>query len=157
MKQRKNIALLLVTILVACSAMDREPVSVPIGTLVLETIPNPLIAKSLGSGEFEIAFLLTMREEGGVDTRIESFTVEAVTIGGLVVRTETHGPGFITARGFPADVDAGQLLQFEFVKRWKLPTDLLMKGAGVRVTARTIDANGRRNTSSYRADVRVLR
>jgi len=154
--KRKHVAILLFTILAACSAMDREPVSVPVGTLVLETVPNPLIATSLGGGEFEIAFLLTMREEGGVDTIVESFTVEAITIGGLVVRTETHGPDFITARGFPADVDAGQLLQFEFVKRWKLPTDLLMKGAGVRVTARTVDANGRRNTATYRADVRVV-
>jgi len=138
---------------VACASMDREAPRPIRGRIVLETIPNPLVAKSLGDDLYEVAFDLVMREEGGVDTRIENFTVDAIALGGVVVRSETHPPTFITDRGYPATIAAGQFLRFSFVKRWTLPTHLLLSGAAVRVTARTIDANGARDVTTYRASV----
>jgi len=148
-------SILLITLLAAigCGSMQSEKPAQLRGKLVLETVPNPLIAKSLGGDEYEVAFDIVMREEGGVATRIETFTVEAIALGGIVVRSETHPATFITQRGYPAEVPSGQYLRFSFVKRWKLPTELLLSGAAVRVTARTIDANGLRNVTSFRADV----
>ena len=136
--------------------MRPEAVTVPRGTLVLETIPNPLRARLLPDGEFEVKFVLVMREEGGVRTRIEDFTVEAVALGGVIVRSEHHSASAITARGYPVDVDAGKYMQFEFSKRWKLPSGILLAGSSVRVTARTVDANGRRNVTNFRAAVDLL-
>ena len=146
--------LLLIALLVtACSSLPQEAPTLLRGRLVLETIPNPLLARPLGDDLYEMAFDIVMREEGGVDTRIEQFTVEAIALGGVVVRSETHPASFITSRGYPAEVKAGKLLQFHFVKQWTLPTDLLLSGAAVRVTARTIDANGRRDVTTFRARV----
>ena len=133
--------------------MQKEQPSLLRGRLVLETVPNPLSARSLGDDHYEVKFDIVMREEGGVDTRIESFTVDAIALKGVVVRSETHPASFITARGYPADVQAGQYLRFSFTKRWKLPTDLLLGGAAIRVTARTIDANGMRGVTTFRTDV----
>lgn len=133
--------------------MDREAPRQIRGHLVLETVPTPLVAKPLGGDEYEMAFDIVMREEGGVDTRILDFTVDALALGGLVVRSQTEPAEFITNRGYPATVPAGQYLRFSFVKRWRLPTDLLLKGAAVRVTARTIDANGARHVTTFRTDV----
>lgn len=133
--------------------MDREAPRPIRGRIVLETIPNPLVAKSLGGDAYEVAFDLVMREEGGVDTRIEDFTVDAIALGGVIVRSETHPATFITDRGYPATIAAGQFLRFRFVKRWTLPTQLLLSGAAVRVTARTIDANGAKDVTTYRAPV----
>jgi hypothetical protein len=147
-------AALLLVLLTGCSSLDREEPRPIRGHIVLETIPNPLVAKSLGGDVYEVTFDLVMREEGGVDTRIEDFTVDAIALGGVVVRSETHGPDFITSRGFPAQVAAGQHLQFTFVKRWTLPTDLLLSGAAVRVTARTVDANRVRDVTTFRAAVK---
>jgi hypothetical protein len=144
---------LILLLLSACGSMDREDPRPIRGRLVLETVPAPLVAKALGGDEYEMAFDIVMREEGGVETRIVDFTVEALALGGLVVRSETQPAEFITRRGYPASVPAGQYLRFSFVKRWRLPTELLLKGAAVRVTARTIDANGSRDVATFRTDV----
>ena len=151
----EGLTLFAVAILIAgCAAMDREAPRPIRGHLVLETIPNPLVAKSLGGDAYEVAFDLVMREEGGVATRIEDFTVEALALGGVIVRSERHPAAYITARGYPAEVAAGQFLRFSFVKRWTLPTRLLLSGAAVRITARTIDASGARDVTTFRADVK---
>ena len=144
---------LALALLAACSSLPSEEPAVLRGTLVLETVPNPLLAKPLGDNEYELAFDIVMREQGGVDTRIEEFTVEAIAIGGVVVRSETHPASFITDRGYPAEVAAGKYLRFSFTKRWKLPTSMVLAGASVRVTARTVDANGMKNVTTFRAAV----
>jgi hypothetical protein len=149
---RRALPLLLLAV-IGCGSLQSEKPAQLRGKLVLETVPNPLIAKSLGGDEYEVAFDIVMREEGGVTTRIESFTVDAIALGGVVVRSETHPATFITQRGYPAEVPSGQYLRFSFLKRWKLPSELLLSGAALRVTARTIDANGLRNVTSFRADV----
>lgn len=149
----RRCASLLLILLAACSSVDREAPRPIRGHIVLETVPNPLIAKSLGGDEYEVAFDLVMREEGGVDTRIETFTVDAIALGGVIVRSETHPATYITSRGYPANVAAGEYLRFSFVKRWTLPTRLLLSGASVRVTARTIDANGAKDVTNFRAEV----
>ena len=149
----RRLAILVVVLLAACSSVDRETPRPIRGRIVLDTVPNPLVAKSLGGDEYEVAFDLVMREEGGVDTRIEDFTVDAIALGGVVVRSETHPATYITSRGYPANVAAGQFLRFSFVKRWTLPTRLLLSGASLRVTARTIDANGARDVTVFRAAV----
>jgi hypothetical protein len=148
-----KLAVTILCLLSGCSGLVNEAPSVLRGTLVLETVPNPLIAKPLGGEEYEVAFDIVMREQGGVDTRIETFTVEAIAMAGIVIRSETHPASFITARGYPAQVAAGQYLRFSFVKRWRLPTDLLLAGAAVRVSAHTIDANGSRNLTTFRANI----
>lgn len=146
-------ALALSLVVAGCGSIAREEPRPIRGRLILETVPNPLVAKSLGNDDYEMAFDIVMREEGGVDTRIVDFTVDALALGAVVVRSETHRADFITSRGYPAEVPAGNYLRFSFVKRWRLPTDILLKGAAVRVTARTIDANGAGDVSTFRADV----
>lgn len=148
--------LLLLILLAACASVDREAPRPIRGRLVLETIPNPLVAKSVGGDIYEVTFDLVMREEGGVDTRIDDFTIDAIALGGVVVKSETHPATYITSRGYPSNVAAGQHLRFTFVKRWTLPTALLLSGAAVRVTARTTDANGARDVTTFRAAVNRL-
>lgn len=151
-----RIALLLLTAsTLACESLPREAPSARRGTLVLETLPNPLVARPLGGDLYEMRFDIVMREEGGVDTRIEEFTVDAIALKGVVVRSETHPATFITGRGYPAEVPAGRYLQFSFVKQWRLPSNVLLAGAALRVTARTVDANGKRNVTTFRADVNL--
>jgi len=135
-----------------CAAVPKEaPVPVR-GHLVLDTNPNPLIARRVGDDLYEFAFDIIMREAGGVDVRIEDFTVEAVAYRAVVVRSQTFPATAITDRGYPASIAAGKYLQFHFVKRWNIPHALL-PGASLRVSARTIDANGRRDTTGVRIGV----
>ena len=149
-----TLPLLVVFLATGCGSIAREEPRAIRGRLVLETVPMPLVAKPLGNDLYEVAFDIVMREEGGVDTRIVDFTVDALALGGVVVKSQTQPAEYITRRGYPAQVPAGQYLRFSFVKRWKLPTDLLLTGAAVRVTARTVDANGARDVSTFRTDVR---
>jgi len=122
------------------------------GHLVLDTNPNPLIAKRVGDDLYEFDFDIIMREGGGVGVRIEDFTVEAIAFRTVVVRSQNFPASAITDRGYPASVDPGKYLQFHFVKRWSIPHAMLTH-ASVHVSARTIDANGRRDASDVRIGV----
>jgi hypothetical protein len=147
-------AAILLLLCIACSGLQETPALVK-GRLVLDTDPNPLIARAVGEDLYELAFAIVMREEGGVDVRIEDFTVEAMAFRTMVVQSQTFPATYITGRGYPAAVPAGQYLRFDFVKRWSLPTRLLLSGAALRVTARTVDAQGRRDVSVVKIDVEV--
>ncbi|MGZ8867334.1 MAG: hypothetical protein ACXW2P_03245 [Thermoanaerobaculia bacterium] len=145
----------ILALLCGCHAFRDEP-AVPLkGRLVLEVIPNPLVARPLGHDWYELQFDIVMREEGGVGVRIEDFTVEAVAFRTVTVSTQTFPASYITDRGYPAAVDAGKHLRFSFTRRWQLPTPLLLSGASARVRARTMDANGIRNESTVRVGVTV--
>jgi len=122
------------------------------GHLVLDTNPNPLVARRVGNDLYEFEFDIIMREAGGIDVRIEDFTVEAVAFRTVVVRSQTFPASAITDRGYPASVAAGKYLQFHFVKRWNIPSAMLTY-ASVHVSARTIDANGHRDTTDVRIGV----
>lgn len=142
-------------LLAACSGMVREAPTPIKGRLILDTDPNPLVVRQVGEDLYELAFAIVMREEGGVDVRIEDFTVEALAFKSVVVQSQTFPATSITGRGYPDGVAAGQYLRFDFVKRWPLPTRLLLSGAVLRVTARTVDAAGRRDESKVRIPVVV--
>ena len=143
---------ILALLICACAAVPKEaPVPVR-GHLVLDTNPNPLVARRVGDDLYEFSFDIIMREAGGVDVRIEDFTVEAVAYRAVTVRSQTFPASAITDRGYPASIAAGKYLQFHFVKRWSIPHALL-PGASLHVSARTIDANGRRDTSDVRIGV----
>ena len=138
-----------------CAAIPKENV-VPIrGRLELEVEPNPIIATPLGGNMYDLRFDIIMREAGGVDVRIEDFTVDALALKAISVRSQTFPAKFITDRGYPDAIRAGKFLRFGFTRRWPLPTELLMTGAAARITARTIDANGARGETTIRVGVRV--
>ena len=96
-----------------------------------------------------------MREEGGVGVSIEDFTVEAIAFKSVTVHRQVFPATYITERGYPARVEAGKYLRFSFVRRWQLPTRLLLSGASARIIARTIDDNGVRGETSIRIAVAV--
>jgi hypothetical protein len=142
-------------IFAACSTIPRESVAPLRGRLELEVEPNPIVAVPVGGNWYELHFDIIMREAGGVDVRIEDFTVDALALKGIPVRSQTFPAKFITDRGYPADIRSGKFLRFAFTRRWPLPTELLLSGAAARITARTIDANGARGESTIRVGVRV--
>lgn len=137
----------------ACASLDPELAVTPRGRLVLDVEPNPIVAKPLGGDQYELAFDIIMREEGGVGVRIEDFTVDAVAFRTVTVQSQTYPASFITDRGYPASIAAGKYLRFSFTKRWTLATDLLLSGASARVTARCIDENGVRSETQVRVGV----
>lgn len=142
-------------LLCGCSALPKET-AVPLhGRLELEVEPNPIVAAPLGNHWYELNFDIIMREDGGVDLRIEDFTIDALALKSIPVRSQTYPASFITDRGYPASIHAGKYLRFSFTKRWPLPTELLMSGAAARVTARTVDANGVHASTSVRVGVVV--
>ena len=147
-------ALILLILLTACSSAP-EPLAQLKGHLVLDTDPNPLIARRVADDVYEFAFDIVMREAGGVDVRIEDFTVEAIAFKTITAQSQTYPATYITDRGYPASISAGKFLRFSFVKRWPIPSRLLLSGASLHVMARTIDANGRRDTSEARIGVKV--
>ena len=120
---------------------------------MLEVDPNPIVAVPAGEDLYDLKFDIDMREEGGVGVRIEDFTVEAIAFRTVTVKQQTFPASYITERGYPAEVAAGKYLRFSFTKRWQLPSRLLMSGASARVTARTIDENGRRDQCVVRVGV----
>ncbi len=144
-----------VLIFAGCSALQNES-AVPLrGRLDLEVDPNPIIAVPLGDNWYELNFDIIMREAGGVDVRIEDFTVDALAFKTVPVHSQTFPASFITDRGYPSSVRAGKYLRFKLTRRWPLPTQLLLTGAAARVNARTVDANGIPGTKGVRAGVAV--
>lgn len=144
-----------VLIFSACAAIPKENVAVLKGRLELEVEPNPIVATPLGGNLYDLKFDIIMREAGGVDVRIEDFTVDALALKAIPIRSQTFPAKFITDRGYPDAIGAGKFLRFGFTRRWPLPTELLMTGAAARITARTIDANGARGETTIRVGVRV--
>ncbi|MDQ6802377.1 MAG: hypothetical protein M3041_16280 [Acidobacteriota bacterium] len=142
-------------IFAACSVIPKESVAPVQGRLELEVEPNPIVATPLGGNWYELHFDIIMRETGGVDVRIEDFTVDALALKAIPVRSQTFPAKFITDRGYPSAIRAGKYLRFGFTRRWPLPTELLLTGAAARITARTIDANGARGETTIRVGVRV--
>lgn len=138
-----------------CAAIPKENIAVLKGRLELEVEPNPIVATPVGGNWYELKFDIIMREAGGVDVRIEDFTVDALALKAIPVRSQTFPAKFITDRGYPDAIRAGKFLRFQFTRRWPLPTELLLTGAAARITARTIDANGARGETNIRVGVRV--
>jgi len=143
--------------LISCSTAPKESIAPLRGRLVLEVEPNPIVATPLGNNWYELNFDIIMREAGGVDVTIQDFTVDALALKSVPVRSHTYPATFITDRGYPAAIRAGKYLRFAFTRRWPLPNALLLSGAAARVTARTIDANGVRSETSVRVGVAVAR
>lgn len=137
--------------------MPHEAPAVLKGHLALEVDPNPLVARQLGADDYEVQFDIVMREEGGVDLRIEDFTVDAIAFKTIVVQSQTFPGSSIEQRGYPSQIGAGKYLRFSFTKRWTLPTRLLLSGASARITAHTIDAQGQRDTAKLVVGIRVAR
>ena len=144
-----------ISLLSGCAAVPRESVAPLRGRLELDVEPNPIIAAPVGENWYELQFDIIMREAGGVDVRIEDFTIDALAFKSIPVSSQTFPPPFITDRGYPASIRAGKYLRFSFTRRWPLPTALLMSGAAARVTARTIDANGAHSATTVRVGVVV--
>jgi hypothetical protein len=144
-----------VLIFCGCAAIPKESVAQLRGRLDLDVEPNPIVATPLGGNFYELKFDIIMREAGGVDVTIQDFTVDALALKRIPVRSQTYPASYITDRGYPASIRAGKYLRFAFTRRWPLPTELLMSGAAARVTARTIDANGVRGETTVRVGVRV--
>ena len=138
-----------------CAAIPKESVAPLRGRLELEVEPNPIVAVPVGGNWYDLKFDIIMREAGGVDVRIEDFTVDAMALKAIPVRSQTFPAKFITDRGYPDAIRAGKFLRFGFMRRWPLPTELLLAGASARITARTIDANGARGETTIRVGVRV--
>jgi hypothetical protein len=147
--------LAVLALLGGCHAFQDESAAPLKGRLVLEVIPNPIVARPMGHDWYEMQFDIVMREEGGVAVRIEDFTVDAVAFRAVTVSTQTFPATYITDRGYPASVEAGKHLRFSFTRRWQLPTPLLLSGASARVRARTVDANGVRSESTVRVGIAV--
>ena len=137
--------------------MPKESIAPLRGRLDLLVEPNPIVATPLGNNRYELKFDIIMREAGGVDVQIESFTVDALTLKTILLRSQTFPASFITDRGYPASIRAGKYLRFSLTRRWPLPTELLLSGAVARVTARTIDANGAHGETTIRVGVVVAR
>ena len=154
---RSSASLLHISVLIfaACAAIPKESIAPMRGRLELEVEPNPIVATPVGGNWYELKFDIIMREAGGVDVRIEDFTVDALALKAIPVRSQTFPAKFITDRGYPADIRSGKFLRFAFTRRWPLPTELLLTGAAARITARTIDANGARGETTIRVGVRV--
>lgn len=145
----------LCALLVSCAAMPKESPAQLAGHLVLDTDPNPLVARQVDGDVYEFSFDIIMREAGGVDVRIDDFTVDAIAFKSVTVHSQTFPATYITGRGYPASIAAGKYLRFNFVKRWTVPSRLLLSGAAVHVTARTTDAAGNRRTSEVRIPIRL--
>ncbi|HSP13347.1 MAG TPA: hypothetical protein VLV78_01195 [Thermoanaerobaculia bacterium] len=148
-------SILAVLILACACTVSPEKPAVFKGHLVLDTAPNPLIARRVGDDLYELSFDIIMREAGGVDVRIEDFTVSAIAFKGVPIRSQTFPAQYIIDHGYPAEIGAGRYLRFSFVKRWTIPARLLLSGASLRVSARTVDADGRHDTSETRIGVVV--
>ena len=148
----KAIALVL---LAGCSSFQQEAPASLRGRLVLEVVPNPIEAVSAGDDLYDLKFDIVMREAGGIRVTIEEFTVDAIAFKTVTVRSQTFPASYITDRGYPAAIDAGKYLRFSFRKRWQLPSRLLMSGASARVTARTVDENGRKDVSTIKVGIAV--
>lgn len=140
--------------LLRCAAIPRE-VSPPLrGELVLEIDPNPIVAEKVGEDIYDFPFDIVMREAGGVGVTIEEFTVEVSLARLARVFSQTFPVAEITRRGYPAEVDAGQYLRFNFRTRKSVSSDLMFRGVTAAITVRTIDRNGWRGVSRTRVSVR---
>jgi hypothetical protein len=146
---------IIILILAACSVIPKETATPIRGRLELEVEPNPIVASPVGGNWYELNFDIIMREAGGVDVRIEDFTVDALALKAIPIRSQTFSAKFITDRGYPDAIRAGKYLRFAFTRRWPLPTELLLSGAAARITARMVDANGARGETTIRVGVRV--
>lgn len=154
MATRPLVLSVLLVLSVSCTVTPEKPAILK-GHLIVDTDPNPLIAKKVAEDLYEFSFDIIMREGGGVDVRIEDFTVSAIAFKTVPVQSQTFPARYITDRGYPAAIGAGKYLRFRFVKRWRIPARLLLSGASLRVSARTIDAGGRHDTSEARIGVAV--
>jgi hypothetical protein len=154
MRLARTLWLIALILTSACAATSEKPAILK-GHLVLDVDPNPLVARRVGDDLYEFTFDILMREAGGVDVRIEDFTVDAIAFKTLTIQSQTFPATFITDRGYPAAIAAGKILRFSFVKRWKIPMRLVVSGASLRVSARTIDADGHRDTSEVHIGVIV--
>lgn len=148
-------ALLLLLTGAGCAGLATESPAARKGHLDLDVVPNPLVARQVADDLYEFEFDIVMRESGGIAVRIENFTVEAIAFRTIPMQTQTFPASYISDRGFPTTVEAGKVLRFSFVKRWNIPSRLLLSGASLHVTARTVDAEGQRDVTGVRIGVTV--
>lgn len=149
--------LLLALVLTACSSLETEKPAVMKGRLVLEVDPNPIVATRISDKTWEFPFDIVMREAGGVDLQIESFTIDVYVLGAIHVFSAPYEGSMITQKGYPDRIEAGQFHRFQFRIRRAVPNDILFKGAYADVTAQTLDAMGNRAETKLRVGVRAAK
>lgn len=154
---RMRLSLLLALLLAACSSVQTEKPAVLKGQLVLEVDPNPIVATRVSENTWEFPFDIVMREAGGVDLHIESFTIDVYVLGAIHVFSAPYEGSMITQKGYPDRIEAGQFHRFPFRIRRDVPNDILFKGAYADVTAQTLDAMGNRNETKLRVGVRAAK
>lgn len=136
----KRLLLLLVIIASACStASQSQPIDAPSrGSLRVEVVPNPILARALPAGVFEFPFEVVIRETAGVDVTVTEVAMDVVAFGALTVHSERYGPEEIRRRGFPTNVPAGSELRYRFQPRGKIEDSRLFGGVSAEVTIRGI-------------------
>src|SRR5512142_2378246 len=100
--------LLLALLLSACSSLETEKPAVLKGQLVLEVDPNPIVATRVSDKTWEFPFDIVMREAGGVDLQIESFTIDVYVLGAIHVFSAPSEGSAITQKVYPDRIEAGQ-------------------------------------------------
>jgi len=140
-------------LLLACSGADEPQLEPRQARLVVDILPNPIVAKPISENVYEFPFEVSLREIGGVEIEIEMLRLDVTMLGGLRVFTSEYGAEEIEKRGYSKVIPAGGNLQYRFVPRRRVTNELLFSAVAAEITVEAIDRVGNRTAAMTKVTV----
>lgn len=120
-----------------------DPVSVPgRGALMVQVVPNPIVAQRNSDGTYTFPFEAVVRETGGRPVRITNVTATVTLGGALQLARESWDAQRIQSMGYATSVPANGELRYRFSPRKEVPDDRLFGGVSAELRVEGTDDTG---------------
>ena len=136
------LSLSLLLLLAACASSGPGAQSTPgHGALSVQIVPNPIVARQVSPGTYELPFEVIVRETGGSTVEITRVSATATLPGGLNIDIEEWDAAKIRALGYPTSVPANGEVRLPFAPRREVP-EAVFNGVTARLLVEGRDASG---------------
>ncbi|HVE72684.1 MAG TPA: hypothetical protein VNI54_15070 [Thermoanaerobaculia bacterium] len=144
-----SFSLSLLLLLAACGGGSQPgTTSVPgHGALTVQILPNPVVARQVSPGEYELPFEVVVRETGGSRVEIDRVSATATLPGGLTVDLEEWDAARIRSLGYSTTIAPNGELRYRFAPRREVP-EAVFNGVTARLLVEGRDASGTPTTAS---------
>jgi hypothetical protein len=143
-----SLSLSLLLFVAACGSSQPATRSVPgHGALSVEIVPNPVVARQVSPGTYELPVEVILRETGGSPVEITRVSATATIPGGFTIDLEEWDAARIKSMGFRTTVPARGEVRYRFAPKREVP-EAVFNGVTARLLVEGIDATGTATTAS---------
>ena len=95
------------------------------GSIAVQIVPNPIVARAISGNTYEFPFEVIIRETGGHPVDISRVSAEVFALGGIRIAEESYDAAKIASLGYATRVPPNGELRYRFTQRHSVPDERL--------------------------------